>query len=83
MARRFSMPSPERREAGREKLPFEAVVPLTTPPDPDVLRRLEDQGAHGTVSYPFTYALGPNSTLDQKRRYLEGFAANVIRKARG
>lgn len=72
-----------RREAGREKLPFEAVVPLTTPPDPDVLRRLEDQGAHGTVSYPFTYALGPNSTLDQKRRYLEGFAANVIRKARG
>lgn len=58
-------------------------MPLTTPPDPDVLRRLEDQGAHGTVSYPFTYALGPSSTLDQKRRYLEGFAANVIRKARG
>jgi probable F420-dependent oxidoreductase len=71
-----------RREAGREHLPFEAVVPLTTPPDADVLRRLEDQGAHGTVSYPFLYALGPTSTLDQKRRYLEGYAENVIRKAR-
>jgi probable F420-dependent oxidoreductase len=71
-----------RREAGREKLPFEAVVPLTTPPDADVLRRLEDRGAHGTVSYPFLYALGPTSTLDAKRRYLEGYAENVIRKAR-
>jgi len=71
-----------RREAGRERLPFEAVVPLTTPPDADVLRRLEDRGAHGTVSYPFLYALGPTSTLDAKRRYLEGYAENVIRKAR-
>ena len=71
-----------RREAGRERLPFEAVVPLTTPPDPDVLRRLEDQGAHGTVSYPFMYALGPTSTLLEKRRYLEGYAETVIRKAR-
>jgi probable F420-dependent oxidoreductase len=71
-----------RREAGRERLPFEAVVPLTTPPDPDVLRRLEDQGAQGTVSYPFMYALGPTSTLSEKRRYLEGYAETVIRKAR-
>ena len=71
-----------RRAAGRERLPFEAIVPLTTPPDADVLRRLEDQGAHGTVSYPFLYALGPTSSLDQKRAYLEGFAENVIRKLR-
>ena len=71
-----------RRAAGRERLPFEAIVPLTTPPDADVLRRLEDQGAHGTVSYPFLYALGPTSSLEQKRAYLEGFAENVIRKLR-
>jgi probable F420-dependent oxidoreductase len=69
-----------RAQAGRTREPFEAVVPLTTPPDADVLRRLEDQGAHGTVSYPFLYTLGPTSTLEQKRRYLEGFAENVIRK---
>jgi probable F420-dependent oxidoreductase len=71
-----------RREAGREQLPFEAVVPLTTPPDPDVLRRLEDHGAHGTVSYPFMYALGPTSKLSEKRRYLESYAETVIRRAR-
>jgi len=72
----------QRRAAGRERMAFEAVVPLTTPPDADVLRRLEDQGAHGTVSYPFLYALGPTSSLAQKRAYLEGFAENVIRKTR-
>ena len=71
-----------RREAGRERLPFEAIVPLTTPPDAGVLRALEDQGAHGTVSYPFMYALGPTSTIAEKRRYLEGYAENVIRKTR-
>jgi probable F420-dependent oxidoreductase len=71
-----------RAEFGRARERFEAIVPLTTPPDPDVLRRLEDQGAHGTVSYPFLYALGPTSTLAQKRAYLEGYAENVIKKAR-
>jgi probable F420-dependent oxidoreductase len=69
-----------RGEAGRAREPFEAIVPLTTPPDADVFRRLEDRGAHGTVSYPFLYTLGPSSDLAAKRRYLEGFAENVIRK---
>ena len=67
-----------RKDAGRQNEPFEAVVPLVTPPDPDVYKRLEDAGATATVSYPFTYALGPTSTPDQKRGYLEGFANNVI-----
>lgn len=67
-----------RAEAGRDKQPFEAVVPLVTPPAADDFRRLEDAGASGTVSFPFTYALGPSSTLDQKRAYLEQYAENVI-----
>lgn len=67
-----------RGEAGRGSQPFEAIVPLVTPPDADVYRRLEERGARGTVSYPFTYALGPTSTLEQKRAYLEGFADQVI-----
>ncbi len=69
-----------RAEAGRASEPFEAIVPLVTPPDGDVYRRLEERGACGTVSYPFTYALGPTSSLDQKRAYLEGFADQVISK---
>ena len=67
-----------RKAAGRESEPFEAIVPLTTPPDPDAFKRLEEAGATATVSYPFTYTIGPTSSLDEKRGYLEGFAKNVI-----
>ena len=67
-----------RRAAGREGQPFEAIVPLTTAPDPSSMKRLEDAGATGSVSYPFTYTIGPTSTLADKRAYLEGFASNVI-----
>lgn len=69
-----------REEAGRASEPFEAIVPLVTPPDGDAYRRLEERGASGTVSYPFTYTLGPTSSLDQKQAYLEGFADQVISK---
>ena len=72
-----------RREAGRATVPFDAVVPLTVPPTTDVLKRLEDAGAGGSVSYPFTFVIGPTSTLEQKRAYLESYAANVIRPLRG
>jgi len=71
-----------RAEAGRGAEPFEVVAPLTVPPEPDALRRLEDAGVTGTVSYPFPYALGPLSDLDAKRAYLEGFAEKVIRATR-
>jgi probable F420-dependent oxidoreductase len=68
-----------RKEYGRENDEFEAIAPIATPPNPDDMKRLEDAGADGTVSYPFTYSLGPTSTLDQKRAYLEGFAENIIK----
>ena len=67
-----------RQAVGRQDQPFEAIVPLTTPPEPDSMKRLQDAGATGSVSYPFTYTLGPTSTLAEKRAYLEGFANNVI-----
>jgi probable F420-dependent oxidoreductase len=67
-----------RKQAGRENEPFEAVVPLVTEPNPDDFKRLEDAGATATVSYPFTYVIGPTSDLAAKRAYLEGFASNVI-----
>jgi probable F420-dependent oxidoreductase len=70
-----------RAEAGRDKDPFEIVAPLVTPPDPDTLRRLDDHGIAGTVSYPFLYTLGPTSTLEQKRAVMEQFGSEVIAKA--
>jgi probable F420-dependent oxidoreductase len=72
-----------RREAGRADEPFDALVPLTTPPEPDSLARLADRGLTGTVSYPFTYSVGAGSSLDQKRAYLEDFAESVIRPLAG
>jgi probable F420-dependent oxidoreductase len=70
-----------RREAGRASQPFETIVPLAAPPDPDVLRRLEAEHAMtGTTAWPFVYTLGPRSTLDAKRDWLRRFADDVIAK---
>ncbi len=68
-----------RKEYGRENEPFESIIPLVTPPTPDDLKRIEVAGAPGTVSYPFPYTIGPGTTLDQKRAYLEGFANSVMK----
>ena len=50
-----------------------------TPPSPDDFRRLESVGCSATVSFPFLYTLGPRSTIEQKRAYMEQYAENVIR----
>ena len=69
--------SAHRKAAGRAQ-PFEAIVPLTVAPEPDSIKRLQDAGATGSVSYPFTYTIGSASSLADKRAYLEGFANDVI-----
>ena len=67
-----------REQAGRANEPFEAIVPLTVPPDPDTLRHLADHGASGTVSYPFAYTLGPNAPLAQKLEMMNRYADDII-----
>jgi probable F420-dependent oxidoreductase len=67
-----------RKEAGRENEPFENIVPLTTPPNPDDYKRLSGLGAHGTVNYPFAYTIGPDATLQQKLDMMKQFGDNVI-----
>lgn len=71
-----------RGEAGREREPFEACVPLAGPPEPDAIRVIEDAGATSTVSYPISMTLGGPTSLDEKRRYLEEYARNVIDRCR-
>jgi alkanesulfonate monooxygenase SsuD/methylene tetrahydromethanopterin reductase-like flavin-dependent oxidoreductase (luciferase family) len=63
---------------GREKEPFETIIPLTSPPDLDDFKRLEDMGVSASVSYPFLFTLGPNSSVDEKRRHLEDFSKRFI-----
>jgi probable F420-dependent oxidoreductase len=68
-----------RVDYGRGDVDFENFVPLAAPPDVDLFKRMRDAGVDSTVSYPFNYALGPASSLDDKRRLLEQFAENFIR----
>lgn len=68
-----------RQEAGRDHLPFETIIGLTTPLEVDMLKRLHEQGMTSTVSYPFFYTLGPRSSLDDKKRAMEKFARTFIR----
>ena len=69
-----------RKAAGRESQPFEALVPLTTPPDADTFERLGDAGMTATSAWPFLYVLGPTSTIQQKRDAMRRFGDEVIAK---
>jgi probable F420-dependent oxidoreductase len=71
-----------RSEARRADEPFETIVPLVVPPDVDLLRRLEEQGMTSTSAYPFSYTIGPTSTLEQKREQMLRFGEGVISKLR-
>ena len=67
-----------RGEAGRDHLPFETMASVAALPDPDVYRRLEEQGLTGVVHWPFKYWLGESSTLEEKRAGMEQYAERVI-----
>jgi len=69
-----------RREAGRGGQPFEAIVPLAVPPDPALLRSLADAGMTATTAWPFSYTVGPRSTIAEKRDAMRRFADEVIAK---
>jgi hypothetical protein len=56
-----------RADAPRAGTQFEAVVPLVVPPDRELLRRLSGAGVTATTVWPFSYTIGPGSTLAQKR----------------
>ena len=53
---------------------------LTAPADVDQLRRFEDAGVTSLVSWPLLFTVGPQSSMDAKRRYLETYANDVIAK---
>ncbi|MAE94946.1 MAG: LLM class F420-dependent oxidoreductase [Deltaproteobacteria bacterium] len=69
-----------RKEAGRESEPFETIIPLVVPPELELLKKLEGEGMTATTSYPFSYTIGPTSTLQQKRDLMMQFGENVIAK---
>jgi len=71
-----------RAEAGRAHAPFETICPLTAPPDVELLRRLEGEGMTSATAWPFSYTLGPDASLAQKRDALLRLGETVIAKLR-
>lgn len=69
-----------REQAGRAAEPFETIVPLVVPLELELLRRLEEHGMTSTSCYPFSYTIGPSSTLAQKREQMLRFGESVIAK---
>ena len=43
-----------------------------------MLKKLSELGATGTVSYPFSYTVGPDASLEQKIDAMKQFAEHVI-----
>jgi probable F420-dependent oxidoreductase len=68
-----------RTEAGRAALPFETVIGLRTPPDVATFQRLAEAGMTTGISYPFKYLVGERSTVDDKMRAMDQFAATIMR----
>jgi hypothetical protein len=70
-----------RREYGREQRPIEAMLGISAAPSAALYTELAEAGLESTVSPPFQYALGKkHSSIDEKKRYMEGFAENILRK---
>jgi hypothetical protein len=67
-----------RAQSKRAQQPFSVIAPLTEALAPNVVARLEALGVTGTVSYPFLFGIGPGSTLDDKKRYMDDFAKRLI-----
>lgn len=69
-----------RREYNRDQQPFEAMLGITAAPDLGLYQNLQEDGLRSTVAPPFQYALGKrNSTLDEKKQFMEYYAENFIR----
>ncbi len=71
-----------RRDAGRADQSFEAIVPFVEEVSEDKRAHLVELGMTATVSYPFPYTIGEDSTLQEKLDYLRRFGDEVISKDR-
>ena len=72
-----------RVESARAREPFETIVPLVTPLEPPTLQRLKEHGMTAANCFPFSFTLGPSSTLAQKREQMLRFGETVIARTNG
>ncbi len=73
----------ERARFGREREPFDCLIPLTEELPPDQMARLIELGMTGTVSWPLEFQLPPGSTLEDKKAKLRELGETLIAPVNG
>lgn len=69
-----------RQEMGTNSKPFDIICGIYSKPDADLYRRLESIGVTGIMSLPFSMELGKRSNIDDKKRMMERYARDIIRR---
>ncbi|MBW2427200.1 MAG: TIGR03619 family F420-dependent LLM class oxidoreductase [Deltaproteobacteria bacterium] len=73
----------QRKRFGREKEPFDCLIPLAEELPPEKLDRLVELGMTGTVNWPFTHVCPPNATTQDKLDAMRRFGETVIQPTNG
>ncbi len=72
-----------RKHFGREREPFDCMIPLTEQLAPDKMKRLFDLGLSATVSWPLSFQMAPGATLQQKKDKLRELGETMIAPVNG
>ena len=67
-----------RAEYGNSSGAFETIVGLYAEQTLELLKSLGEQGMTSTVNMPFEFSLGKNSSIDEKKRFMERYAKKII-----
>ena len=73
----------QRERFGREKEPFDCLIPLTEELPPEQMARLIELGMTGTVSWPLQFQLPPGCTVKDKIDKLHELGETMIKPVNG
>jgi len=72
-----------RKEFGRDREPFDCLIPLTEQLPPDKMEKLFELGFTGTVSWPLSFQMAPGATLQQKKDKIRELGEKLIAPVNG
>ncbi|MBJ22192.1 MAG: TIGR03619 family F420-dependent LLM class oxidoreductase [bacterium] len=72
-----------RARFGREKAPFDCLIPLIEQLPPEQMTQLVDLGMTATVSWPLEYQLPPGCTLEDKKAKIRELGETMIKPVNG
>jgi probable F420-dependent oxidoreductase len=72
-----------RKQFGRDREPFDCLIPLTEPLPPDKMKKLSELGFTGTVSWPLSFQMAPGATLQQKKDKIRELGEKLIAPVNG